>query len=409
MLIRRLTAFATLPLTAAAGCGTDSEPEPETRGASYRSTIESVDEPEQRLAVTYDGGVLVLRADNAEVLADIALDGFLRVSPAGDERHVFVSRPGSFAALDLGAWTVDHGDHGHSYIDDPELTDFTVPAEEPGHVVAHHGHTTLFDDATGTITVLETHDLGDLADEAPELSVSQTPEPHHGVAVTLEDRSMIRTVGDAEQRSGVEVLDPTGAVVASTDQCPGVHGEAVAEKVAVFGCEDGVVLVDGEKITKIAAEEPYGRSGNLAGSHVSPYVLADYKVDPDAELERPTRVNVIDTRSASARLVDLGTSYSFRSLGRTPDGDGLVLGTDGALHVVDVRRAEVARSVPVVGAWEEPVDWEEPRPTLEVVGDLAYVTEPSARLLHVVDLATLEVVATQELPEVPNEIVGVTG
>ena len=72
-------------------------------------------------------------------------------------------------------------------------------------------------------------------------------------------------------------------------------------------------------------------------------LLGDYKTDPDAELERPTRVSLIDTRDASLRLVDLGTSYSFRSLGRGPEGEALVLGTDGALHVLDPESGNAPR------------------------------------------------------------------
>ncbi len=413
MLLRRLPALSALATVTVgalvAGCGDDSESGSAASGSTYAPTVESVDAPESRLAVTYDGGVLVLRAADGEVLEDVVMDGFLRVNTAGDERHVFVSRPGSFTALDIGAWSVDHGDHGHSYVDGPELTEFSVPAEEPGHVVTHDGVTTLFDDATGTITSFASRDVGSLDVEAPELTTSQTAEPHHGVAVTLEDGGSIRTVGDVEERSGVEAVDASGAVVATTDECPGVHGETFAAHVAVFGCEDGMIVVDGTEIAKVSAPDAYGRSGNLAGSEESPFVLGDYKTDPDAALERPTRVSVVDTRDASMRLVDLGTSYSFRSLGRTPAGDGLVLGTDGALHLIDPVRGKVVESVGVVAPWEEPIVWEEPRPTLEVVGGLAYVTEPASRALHVVDLTTLRVVDTHQLPEIPNEIVGLTG
>lgn len=407
--IRRTPVLLALALGALTACANDDQPAADAPAATTPDppSVRSVDEPEPRLAVTYDGGVLVLRATDGEVLLDEPLDGFLRVNPAGDERHVFVSRPGGFTALDLGAWTSDHGDHGHSYADDPDLLDLTVPAEEPGHVVAHHGWTTLFDDGTGTMTSFETHDL-DEPDEL-ETETATTPDPHHGVAARTHDGGWLHTVGTAEERSGLTVETADGETLASTDECPGVHGEAFAGEVAVVGCEDGVLVVDGTEITKVAAPDAYGRIGNQAGHDESAYVLGDYKTDPDAELERPTRVSVIDTTDASLRLVDLPASYSFRSLGRTPDGDGLVLGTDGSLHVVDVRRGTVGASLPVVAPWREPLDWERPRPTLEVVGGTAYVTEPATREIHVVDLASMAVTDTLVLDVVPNEVVGVTG
>lgn len=69
---------------------------------------------------------------------------------------------------------------------------------------------------------------------------------------------------------------------------------------------------------KIPSPDPYGRIGNQAGSDESAVVLGDYKADPDAELERPERVSLIDTATNTLRLVDLGVSYTFRSLARGP-------------------------------------------------------------------------------------------
>lgn len=408
--IRPLPVLVAMVITAlAAGCSTDSGGASRAAGTDAETpSVAKAEESEPRLAVTYDGGVLVLRAADGEVLADEAMPGFLRVNPAGDERHVLVSTSGRFVALDLGAWTSDHGDHGHSWVDDPKLTGFALDAEEPGHVVSHDGHTALFDDATGTMTAFETHELGDHT-EQPTLVTHRAEDAHHGVAVHGHDGGWLHTVGTSESRSGVRLVSPSGTELAASDRCPGVHGEAFAGEVAVFGCEDGVLVVDGREIEKIAAPDAYGRIGNQAGSESSPYVLGDYKTDPDAELERPTRVSVIDTGTSSLRLVDLGTSYTFRSLGRTPSGDGLVLGTDGSLHVVDMAGAKVSTSLPVVEPWREPVDWEQPRPALEVVGSTAYVTEPASRQLHVVDLETMTVTDTHDLPETPNELVGVTG
>lgn len=408
ILFSRIPVLVALALATLSACGNDDSPAAEQPSSTPEApTVKSVDDPEARLVVTYDGGVLVVRASDGEVLLDEPLDGFLRVNPAGDDRHVLISRTGGFTALDVGSWTSDHGDHGHSYADEPALLDLTVAAEEPGHVVVHHGWTTLFDDGTGTMTSFETHDL----DEPDELvtETATTPDPHHGVAARTHDGGWLHTLGTTEERSGVTVLAEDGEQLAVSDECPGVHGEAFAGEVAVVGCEDGVLVVDGTDITKVAAPDAYGRIGNQAGHEESAYVLGDYKVDPDAELERPTRVSVIDTTDASLRLVDLPASYSFRSLGRTPEGDGLVLGTDGSLHVVDVRRGTVSASLPVVAPWREPLDWEQPRPTLEVVDGTAYVTEPASKQVHVIDLDRLVVERTLTLPEVPNELVGVTG
>jgi hypothetical protein len=413
LMLKRSAALLTLSSLALVACGTEESARPSGPPSSSESSkpaaATEAEGPQPRLAVSYDGGVLVLDAATGEVLLDEERDGFLRLNPAGDGRHVFVSGAGGLTALDTGAWTDDHGDHGHSWTTEPRLTGFTIEAEEPGHVVPHHGRTTVFDDGTGEITAFDPADLADLAEGAPELETFRALEAHHGVAVQDGHGNLVTTVGDHESRSGIRVVTASGAELASSEECPGVHGEAFAGEVALFGCEDGVLLLDGSTITKVDSPDTYGRIGNQAGHETSPYVLGDYKVDADAELERPTRISVIDTRRATLRLVDLPSSYTFRSLARTVDGDGLVLGTDGSLHVVDMAKGAVTGSVPVVEAWREPTDWQEARPLVQVVGDLAYVTEPATKQIHVVDLAKRAVVDTFTVPHTPVELSGVTG
>jgi hypothetical protein len=360
-----------------------------------------------RLVLTYDGGLQVLDAATLELIEDIPLEGFNRVNGAGDDRHVMVSTAGGFQTLDVGTWTEPHGDHTHSYTWDPVLTDVMWSAEKPGHVVPHEGRTALFDDGTGTVTVVDSDALGDADAVTREVTL---PAAHHGVAVELADGSLVVSEGTEDARTGIRVLDAAGDEIAASDQCPGVHGEAMAAgEAVVIGCEDGAVIYSGGAITKVAAPDAYGRIGNQAGTEASPIVLGDYKSDPDADLERPTRVSLIDTRDASLRLVDLPASYTFRSLARGDAGEALVLGTDGALHVIDPETGTLVRSVPVIDAWEEPEDWQEARPTITVLDGSAYITDPATSTVHAVDVETGEVWLSGDLDVVPNELTGVSG
>ena len=360
-----------------------------------------------RLVLTYDGGIQVLDASTLELVADLPLEGFNRVNGAGDNRHVMVSTTGGFQTLDAGTWTEPHGDHTHSYTGDPVLTDVLWAAEKPGHVVPHEGRTALFDDGTGTITVVDSDELGDADAGTREVTL---PAAHHGVAVELTDGSLVVSEGTEDGRTGIRVLDADGAEITASDQCPGVHGEAMAAgEAVVIGCEDGAVVYSGGTISKVQAPDAYGRIGNQAGTEASPFVLGDYKVDPDADLERPTRVSLIDTRDASLRLVDLPASYTFRSLARGDAGEALVLGTDGALHVIDPETGTLVRSIPVIDAWEESEVWQEPRPAITVLDGSAYITDPATSTVHAVDVETGEVWLTGELDVVPNELTGVSG
>ncbi|RNL82633.1 zinc metallochaperone AztD [Halostreptopolyspora alba] len=377
---------ATVPVLLAVGltlsaCGSEG-------GASAGQ--EPAEEVTDALVATYDGGLLVIDGQTLEVAEDIPLDGFNRLHPAGDGGHVLVSTSSGFRVLDAAG---------------AELSDDEFEAPEPGHVVHHAGKTVLFSDGTGEITVFDPDELGD---GLPDAETHRTEHAHHGVAVELENGELVATLGDEDERTGIEVRDADGEEIARSEECPGVHGEAPAEDETVaVGCENGMLLYRDGEITKVDSPDDYGRIGNQAGDEESPHVLGDYKTDPDAELERPEEVSVIDTGSGDLELVDLGTSYSFRSLGRGPDGEGLVLGTDGELHMIDMESAQVTDSFPVVDEWEEPIEWQDARPTLFVRGGTAYVTDPGKTMLYAVDIASGRVRSESELPEAPNEFTGI--
>ncbi|MGW5217183.1 zinc metallochaperone AztD [Nocardia sp. NPDC004085] len=344
------------------------------------------------VAITYDGGIHVLDGATLELAGTVELDGFNRLNPAGDDRHLIVSTNAGFRVFDARA---------------AKFTDVQFPGPHPGHVVRHAGRTVLFSDGTGEVVAF---DSADLADDAPETATYRAAAPHHGVAIELANGELVVTLGTEEKRTGIVVLDRDRAEKARNEDCPGVHGEATAAgEAVVIGCENGVLVYRDGVIRKVTSPTEYGRIGNQAGSAESPVVLGDYKQDRDAELERPQRVSLIDTVTGTLRLVDLGTSYTFRSLARGPHGEALVLGTDGRIHVIDPVAGAVVRTIPVTGSWQEPLEWQKPRPALFVRGDIAYVSDPGAKQLHRVDLNTGAKTASVTLPDTPNEVSGVAG
>ncbi|MCK0117519.1 hypothetical protein MWU57_10800 [Isoptericola sp. S6320L] len=410
---RAATALAlALPLALVAACATESE-DPASAGSAGSTADESapaapteVQGRSPRLAVTYDGGIKVLDAQSFEELADLELAGFNRLNAAGDGRHVLVSTTGGFQVLDTGTWGEGHGEHFHYFTATPDLTDVTYAAQQPGHAVVHDGVTALFDDGTGLVQLVESAEIA----HQEGVEDVQLPEAHHGVAVPLSDGSLLVTDGNEDERSTVRVLDADGEEIVASDDCPGVHGEAVAEgEAVVVGCEDGALIYADGTITKVETPDDYSRIGNQAGTEASPIMLGDYKTDPDAELERPTTVSLIDTRDASLELVELPASYTFRSLARGDDGEALVLTTDGDLQVIDPETAEITASIPVLDEWEEPMEWQEPRPAVLTLDGSVYVTDPANDAIHAVDLVEGEVWATGELGVTPNEIAGALG
>ncbi|RUQ87937.1 hypothetical protein ELQ93_08350 [Labedella gwakjiensis] len=355
-----------------------------------------------RIAVAYEGGILVLDGTTLETVADLGSEEFTRLNPAGDGRHVMVTMSDGFQVLDTGAGTTD----------EPELTDTIFAADTPGHVVRHGGKTILYADGTSDTTIFDTDALAS-SDGLPEVETIPGVEAHHGVSVVLEDGTFLTTVGNADGRNGIEVRDASGAVIASNDQCPGVHGEGTAaDEAVVFGCEDGALVYrDGEIVKLDAPDQPYGRMGNAYVSESSPIVVGDYKTDPDAEGYLLGAVTLIDTTADTLEVVDLpeGVEYTFRGVARGPDDLAYIIGSDGAIHVLDPETGELTESYPVIDAWESPVEWQDPHPAITVADGIAYVTEPAADSIHAVDLSTGEIVATGELDVTPNEIAVAAG
>ncbi|WP_327328865.1 zinc metallochaperone AztD [Streptomyces sp. NBC_01208] len=383
-------ALALAVSTVLTACGGEDASSSAAKAKDAPSTT-SADPVGNPLVVTYDGGLYILDGESLELAKTIELPGFNRVNPAGDDDHVVVSTDSGFRVLDATGQA---------------LTGIEYEGAKPGHVVRHAGKTVLFTDGTGEVNVFDPVELGE--GKKPAGRTYTSAEAHHGVAIELSNGELLSTVGTEEKRTGALVLDKNGKETARNENCPGVHGEAAAEGEAVaVGCEDGVLIYKDGNFKKVDAPDDYGRIGNQAGSEESPVLLGDYKTDPEAELERPTRISLIDTETAKIRLVDLGTSYSFRSLARGPHGEALVLGTDGSIHVIDPDTGKVEKKVPAVGKWQEPLDWQQARPTLFVRDHTAYVSEPNKSALHAIDIESGKKLASVTLPKGTNELSGV--
>lgn len=362
---------------------------------------------------------MILDGKTFEVIQTIEKEGFLRLQPAGDNRHLVVADGSSYTMLDMGAWTQAHGDHDHYYTTTPTLTSLSFAADGTGHVITDYGRSAMFADNTGTIEVYSPADLTG-ADQYTAASVSTEtitlPSPHHGLAIPLENNQYLVSVGTEDARTGAAVINADGSVVTENLDCPGIHGEAIAaNNTFTVGCQDGALIYSEGTFTKVSnPEDPYSRSGNQAGDPNSEIVLADYKTDKEAELERPEQFSLINTVTKERTKIALpeGVSYTFRSLARGPESSHLLLTTDGKLRFWAEDGTELG-SVDIMDPWTESTVWQDPRPAIWVDGETAYVTDPASKKLHVISLAKIaegsaEVFASVDLPQVPNEINGIS-
>ena len=348
-----------------------------------------------RVAISYPGGISVLDGKTLDVVKKFDSEEFTRLNAAGDGRHVFVTTTTGFQLLD----TVE-----------PKLTDLVVDATAAGHVVRHAGNTVLFDDGTGTTTILKTADLAKADNALPEAQTYKADSPHHGVSIVLEDGKLLTTVGDKTSRTGAVVLEAHEGhwdEVAESKECPGIHGEGTAAGEAViFGCEDGALLFHHGKFEKFTAPDKYGRMGNAFVSETSPIVVGDYKDDPDAEGYLLNSVALIDTEKHSFNVVKLPDTvkYTWRDIARGPGDLAYILSTNGSIHVLDPKDGKIVNEFPVIKAWQGPADWQDAHPAIVVNGNTAYVTEPAASTVHSVDLTTGKITASEKMDVVPNEI-----
>ena len=363
----------------------------ETPGASSTDSVEA----HGRVAISYPGGISVLDSKTLEVVKKFDSEEFTRLNAAGDGRHVFVTTKAGFQLLD----TVE-----------PKLTDLRVDATAAGHVVRHAGNTVLFDDGTGTTTILKTDELAKAEGAVPAAQTYKADSAHHGVSIVLEDGKLLTTIGDKTSRSGAMALESHGDhwdKVAESKECPGIHGEGTAaDEAVIFGCEDGALLYHHGKFEKFTAPDKYGRMGNAFVSETSPIVVGDYKTDPDAEGYLLNSVALIDTEKHTFNVVKLPETvqYTFRDVARGPGDLAYILSTDGSIHVLDPKDGKIVNEFPVIKAWEGPADWQDAHPAIVVNGNIAYVTEPAANTVHSVDLTTGKVTASSKLDVVPNEI-----
>lgn len=365
--------------------------------------------PEPRVALTYEGGVLVLDGTSLEVEGEFESESFTRLSAAGDGRHLFLTTSKGFQLLDAGTWT---DAPGQAQTAEPELTDLVVEAAAAGHVVRHGGLTVLYDDATSDTTIFETADLLEADEALPDGEVVPGVEAHHGVSVVLEDGTLLTTVGNADGRTGIRVVDDHGHEIATSDACPGVHGEGtLADEVVVFGCDDGVLVYDDGEIVKLDAPDEYGRTGNAYVTETSPIMVGDYKNDPDAEGYLLQNIVLVDTEARTHEVVALpdGVEYTWRGIARGPGDEAFILSADGSLNVLDPETGEITDSWDVIAPWQSPAEWQEPHPAIVVIGEVAYVTEPAANAIHAIDVTTGEIIASAELEHTPNEVAVATG
>lgn len=275
--------------------------------------------------------------------------------------------------LDPGSWTIEHGDHSHSYTKDP-VDLGALEGESPAHVIAGDRKVAVFFDGAGTADVVDFDSLG-----AGDTAVAATvdTDPHHGIAVPLSDHVVVSTGGTEDDLpTGLELRDSAGNPVRALDaSCPEMHGEAVFSSYFVVACADGVVKVDATNdefsTIKFAYPNPDARAFTFAEGTRGSLVAAPTE----------TGVLVLDTRTGE--WVQARTELESLSTGVSSDGKTILsLQADGTFRVFDAITGAEMSSTPVLSA---PYDEADPAPSLHVAGTRAYVADPAGNAVIEID------------------------
>lgn len=394
------------------------------------------------------GRLLVINASNPEaavydledgsLLDTLALSSVPRaVYASGGYRYGVLSGNASdpIRFIDGGLWQEEHLDHMDVYEEAPALLDYNLAGTNPTHFVSHEGQLAIFFDGNASpLTPARVAVLSD-ADIASPSSI-EFDVNMHGVALPRGDtvfvswrRDNTETTSNIPTTPASNPLPDQVAVYHLHDgayeqeqildvTCPDLHGAAQNENYIIFGCSDGVLLVhehDGEfeaekilnseevaeglRISSIYGHEHSEQFIGLARAHGGTGVQW-FVIDP---AER--KMEVIDWQPVGNTQV-VGRGFSFKA------EQFLVLDNQGYLTVLEPHEHDGETH------WEfaERLDITEEdiadlptgtnfSLTVSQNGHTAYVSDPIAQHVVVVDLEEGEIVDEIETDFAPASLV----
>ncbi|WP_052480880.1 hypothetical protein [Gilvimarinus agarilyticus] len=301
-----------------------------------------------RLILTESGSeiVHVFEAADGDEVAELSLPAPVGYAyPMQGYRYAaFVHRDDNWVSfVDGGVWVEDHGDHDHPYAEAPAIMDFALDGVRPTHFTLSDDGAAVFYDGNGeTADVAGVATFSDttIADNGLENTL-QFGTHQHGAA-QLRGEHLLATERDPAASSTLPAAVGLYHLhdgmyeheLTFTEPCPGLHGSAQNEDFILFGCEDGVLLIDESadfSASKIVNADDFAdgmRVGTLRAHHHVEQAVAIasgqfYLVDPAQVQLAPLGVSFPDGVSA--------VSYEFVLGGEA----FAILQSDGELVVLD--------------------------------------------------------------------------
>ncbi|THU04400.1 hypothetical protein E9531_03100 [Lampropedia puyangensis] len=367
------------------------------------------EEPHEHEPVASAGRLIALDANSAQVHAiDLENSSVLQSFTADYAPSALYASPGQRYAvllqrnqnqaqfIDGGIWQEDHGDHLHDYEQAPALLNLRLSGVRPTHYETHEDKAALFFDGDASIgdkasiALFSDASIGSGQSAVVEAShtldsaMHGTAEPRGDWLLTtwkpVDATSTSPTHVELHHRHG----DHFHMEKRFEQECPGLHGSYSNVRYSVFGCTDGVLVIEqnGDTFTarKVAnpATMPSGvRIGTIIGNtHYDKFVgIASpgwlYEIDPEAGTI--TTIDWAEGRTRRAHVLDA-------------QGENLLVLDDlGSLHILDVhtwaKRAEIASAVAQMPSAA-------PFPSLAVsqAAETAWLSDPNGQRLTAIDL-----------------------
>lgn len=318
-----------------------------------------------------DATVAVLDLLSEEVLASFSVPGpggNVYRSPSGQYGLVVHRDENRVTVVHSGLRLEDHGDHADLVQGAPYILQTLNVGRQPTHVWTGEHEIAIFNDADGTVAVLDERLFG----LSLEYLGLESAGPDHGAAVVLGDHVLVGYL----ELGRVDAFTRGGELETSFEGCPRLHGEASAGDVAAFGCADGVLLVTYEEgaLSAVKLDNPAGtpedaRVGTVVAHEASPVMVGNLG----------DGVVLIDAAAQTLEPVSLPSAplrFAFDHTGEHL----LVLTRDGELHRLEAQSGELQGSVSVMEAFDPGPGGGHgaARPGLAVGEHAVYVSVPSA-------------------------------
>ncbi len=367
------------------------------------------------------GAMSVIDLDHGEV----EQDAFDLGSRAG---RIYATKSGRFAIavssdadtvhlFDGGIYMESHGDHFDLVEAPVKRLDIDLSGDNPVHLYVGGEWATVFYDDSGDIALINEHELEEEGSDYSPAMINAGP--HHGAAVPLEGDLFAVTIqhpdyesDPAEYRSpvGAAIVDLEGHMLHQADGCEGLHGDAGNGHMAVFGCVDGVLVLeahDGEYEDLFIAA-PDGAPDDFRLTSVWGYPGLDNFFALGSSVGLYT---VAPEEGAMEQLIPVSDDASPINAAISHDGESLlVMMSDGELRMYDAHDLDLLASArDFLTAPVETSFWA--RPHIVTAPGAVFVTDSVGGKVLRLDAHDLDVVEIWDVAGNPTKIafVGIIG